>query len=353
MPTLAELYVAARTRNTADAETDNLPVLVVKRDGAIVFTKPLFGGDSMVRRGAGAVWRFDVREIKLDSANLTFELWASGDDAWSPEHVIVWGISGQLGDERVIPLAAFLDLATPLTPPGNGVWISSDTSEGEKILFLPSVDRGRDATRARRLIVIVATDAYPAMFPAAIGPGTDFEESGTPNQITLQCGVPGRLVLNYNLPGTPQDDLDHGGAGFYVVDLAAIFSREDIEGGRFTLTTNGTDWWKPDYFAVFGVDTDLFGPRALIPFVAASAFELRQMSSDPAEGWHSFVVPTAKVLPQRRIPDHSVDPDDLDGVIVEARGFAKPHGEEAKPATKGTRAFSAESRRATPRPKKG
>jgi hypothetical protein len=60
------------------------------------------------------------------------------------------------------------------------------------------------------------------------------------------------------------------------------------------------------------VDTEIFGLRALIPFVAASAFELRQMSSDPAEGWHSIVLPTAKVLPQRRLPDHDIDVDDLE-----------------------------------------
>jgi len=112
MPILAELYVATRTRNTADADTENLPVLVVQRGSDVVFTKPLFGGDFRTARGAGAVWRFDVREVNLDSADLSVQLWASGNDAWSPEHVIAWGVSGRVGDERVIPLAAFLDLAT-------------------------------------------------------------------------------------------------------------------------------------------------------------------------------------------------------------------------------------------------
>jgi hypothetical protein len=190
MPILAELYVATRTRNTANADTDNLPVLVVKRGPDIVFTKPLFGGKFRTARGAGAVWRFDVREVNLDSADLNVQLWASGDDAWSPEHVIAWGISGRVGDERVIPLAAFLDLASPVTPAESGVWISGDTSEGERILFVPSVDRGRDATRARRLIVISATDAYAAMFPAAAGPGGNFEETGTVGPLTLQGGPP-------------------------------------------------------------------------------------------------------------------------------------------------------------------
>lgn len=188
MPILAELYVATRTRNTANADTENLPVLVVKRGSDIVFTKPLFGGDFRTARGAGAVWRFDVREINLDSTDLNVQLWASGDDAWSPEHVIAWGVSGRVGDERVIPLAAFLDLASPVTPAGSGVWISGDTSEGERILFVPSVGRGRDGTRARRLIVISATDAYGGMFPAAAGPGGPFQDTGTVGPLMLQGG---------------------------------------------------------------------------------------------------------------------------------------------------------------------
>jgi hypothetical protein len=87
------------------------------------------------------------------------EVHASDDEAWSPEHVIVRA-NGPVRNERVIPLAAFLDLATPLMPADRGVWISTDASEGERILFLPSVGRGRDSTRARRLIVVATTDPY-------------------------------------------------------------------------------------------------------------------------------------------------------------------------------------------------
>ena len=338
MPILSELYVATRTRNTKDAETNNLPVLVVKRGSDTVFSKPLFGGSSRTARGAGAVWRFDVREINLDLADLSIQLWASGNDAWSPEHVIAWGISGRVGDERVIPLAAFLDLASPVTPAGNGIWISGDTSEGERIFFVPSVDRGRDGTRARRLIVIAATDAYGGMFPAAAGPGGDFADTGTVGPVTLQGGAPGRLFLNYTLPATPQGDLAHGAAAFYIVHLAAPFSRSDLDGGAFTLTIEFEDWWKPDYFAVFGVDTDNFGPRVLIPFVAASAFELRQMSSDPSEGWHSVLLPTAKVLPQRPIvPD--VDIHDVDGVLAVV-GVPHPENQEPRGAAVARKAGS-------------
>lgn len=305
MAQLREIYLALRTRNVSDAETANPPVLVIKRDDDLLWSHPLFGG-YVSDRGAGAVFRFDVANAGLDSVGLNLQLWAGGDDAWSPEHVIAWGTTGERREERVIPLAAFLDLADPLTPQNRGVWISGDSSEGERILFLPIVGRGRDDTRARRLIVVTATDAYGAMFPAAAGPGGDFEETGTDGPLILQAGAPGRMLLDYELPRTPQSDQDHGGGGFYLVDLAAPFSRADLQSGQFTLTIGTDDWWKPDFFAVFGVDTEIFGPNALIPFVAASAFDLKQMSSDPSEGWHSVVLPTARVLPQRRLPDDDV-----------------------------------------------
>ena len=305
MALLTELYVALRTRNTSDAETDDSPVLVVKRGPDFLWSQKLFGG-YLEDRGAGAVFRFDIADAQIDSADLDIQLFASGDDAWSPEHVIVWGMTGERREERVIPLAAFLDLANPLTPEGSGVWISGDTSEGERILFLPRVGRGRDGTQARRLIVVTATDAYGNMFPSAAGPGGDFSDTGTVGPLTLQAGAGGRLLLDYTLPATPQSDQEHGGGAFYIVDLAAPFSRNDLQGGQFTLTIGSDDWWKPDYFAVFGADTPQFGPNALIPFVAASAFDLKQMSSDSSEGWHSIILPTARVIPQRRFPDGDV-----------------------------------------------
>jgi hypothetical protein len=80
---------------------------------------------------------------------------------------------------------------------------------------------------------------------------------------------------------------------------------------------------KPAYFAVFGVDTVEGSTRALIPFVAASAFELRQMSSAPNEGFHRFLLPTAKVLPQLTLPDV----DDLDRVFT---AVAVPRGENRR-----------------------
>ena len=345
MPILAELYVATRTRNVEDADTDDPPVLVVKRGANIVFSKKLLGGNGQFARAAGGISRFDVKDSSIDSANLTFELQASGDDAWSPEHVIVWGISGRVGDERVLPLAAFLDLATPVTPADDGIWISTDTSEGERVLPLPSVGRGKNSTRARRLIVVAATDQYGGMFPAAQGPGGDVGDTGTDGPVTLQGGGAGRLFLSYTLPSTPQGDLGHGAGAFYIVDLAAPFGRADLGGGAFTLTIGSDDWWVPDYFAVFGVDTEIGGPKVLIPFVAASAFELKRMSSDPSEGVHSFVLPTAKVLPAFDLPPDSVDPGGVGGVFARRGARPKKAGGTVRKAAKAKSKSKSKTRR--------
>jgi len=323
MPILAELYVAARTRNVEDADTDDMPTLVVRRGPDVVFTQPLFGGSSMVGRGQSGVWRFDVLDQNLDSADLTIELHASGDDAWSPEHVISWGISGELGDERVIPLGARLDMGSPLISADDGTWISTDPNDGgPRVLRLRRVGRGQNGTRARRIIVVSATDPFPAMF-TSVGPNFDFKARGSNGPVTLQGGGAGRLFLSYTLPATPQGDLSLSSAGFYVADLAAPFSRLDCVGGAFTLTIESADLWRPDYFAVFGLDTTSGVPRAMIPYVAASGRELKQMSSDSLGGFHTVVLPTAKVLFQL---SDAIDLDDVGGVVL-AAGRGVPHSE--------------------------
>ena len=70
MPILAELYVATRTRNTADADTENLPVLVVKRGPDVVFTKPTDGRVTDRRSITDAAAEFTLSGLGLGSITL-------------------------------------------------------------------------------------------------------------------------------------------------------------------------------------------------------------------------------------------------------------------------------------------
>src|SRR5688572_29649672 len=282
MSILADIYVAARTRNVPDADTDDLPVLVVRRGSAIVFSKQLFGGSSRVKRGAAAIWRVDVRNEFLDHADLTFELHASGNDAWSPEDVIIWGTAGiWIGQEIVIPLAASLNLATAGTFPKGGRWISTDVTEGVRIYPITPMGRGQDATRAQRVIVLAATDPYGGLIPPPVRPTITPGEEATRASLTVQAGAPGRLLMSYTLPATQAGgNLQRGEAAFCKADLAAPFSRQDVEVGAFTLSIDGSDSWVPNYFAVFGIGPEFGTPRVLIPFVATTGYPLHVMSSD-------------------------------------------------------------------------
>ncbi len=302
MARLTELYVATRTRNINDADTDNPPTLLVSRGAQDLFLVPLDADMAGLGRGRSAIFRIDVADQGLDSDGLVLRLIASGDDAWAPEHVIAWGISGRLPDVRVAPLGALIDLATPLTASSAGIWLSTDSSEGVPEVALRPVGPGRGTTRAWRLLVVCATDQYPNMFPGGPGPGGSASDTGTAGPVTLQAGAPGRLVLSYLLPKTPQGDLARSHACFYLTELAAPFSRADVAGGQFTLTLASDDWWVPDYFAVFGLDTISGQPNVLIPFVHAPAIALERMSTDPSEGWPSNGLPTAQVVAPNLFP---------------------------------------------------
>jgi len=197
----------------------------------------------------------------------------------------------------VIPLAAQIELATPLTDPSAGTWLSTDRREGVATLALRPMRQPAARTRAARMIVVVATAQYVGFDISAPGPINDREATGTENQVTLQAGGPSGLLLDFPLPQTPQDDLGRGRANLHVIDVPGPFSRADVGDGSFVLSIAGDDWWNPVCVSVFGLDTASGQPSTLIPFVHAPARSLRQMSSNPAEGWLSHRLPSAAVPP--------------------------------------------------------
>jgi len=327
MPRLDEIYVATRTRNVEDAGTPDAPSLLLSRAGQDLLEIPLEGDSDGLGTGRAAVFRFNIADQAIDSEGLELRLLAGGDNAWAPEDVIVWGISGRLPREVVVPLAAQLELASPVTPASGGTWLSTDTDEGVRSLALRPVGPGTRTMRAWRFIAIFVTEPYPGFEPGG-GPGPTagkLADVGTEGPVILQAGGPGRLCLSYQIPKTPQGDLSKGRANYYEADLAAPFSRADVEGGIFTLTIGSGDWWIPVYCAVFGLDTTFGQTNALIPFVHAPAISLERMSADPAEGWHTNGLPHALVaMPVPPLPGGVV------GGVLEPMANSAAKGSGAK-----------------------
>lgn len=315
MPRLTEVYVATLTRNVEDAGTSDPPALLFSRAGQDLFQVPLDNLD--FARGRAGIHRINVENRALDSEHLELRLLATGRDAWAPQHVIAWGISGHLPRELVVPLGAVLDLASPFSSSSDGTWLSTDSGEGVSTLALRSVGPGAVDSRAHRIIVIAATEQYPGFFPGGgPGPAVGFEDTGTDGPVTLSAGVPGRLMLSYLLPHTPQGDLGKSRANFYMTKLPAPFSRADLNGGWFTLTIGTDDVWVPDYFAVFGLNTSYGQTDVLIPFVHAPQISLEHMSTDPSEGWESNELPNALVAPAPIV--HPPVVGDTFGGLIEA-----------------------------------
>jgi hypothetical protein len=304
MALLKDIYIATRTRNVEDAGTTNAPKLLVSRGSQDLLLVPLEGDIDGLGRGRAAVFKIDVLDQKLDSANLVVRLLASGDDAWAPEHILVWGVAVETpavqGNNGIAPLAALIDIALPGSARSAGIWLSTDSSEGvSEILVSPIAPPlpTLPPSRAQRIIVIVATDQYPSMWDPGPGPGGNREDVGTNGPVTLQAGrFGGPLFVSYQLPKTPQGDLARGHANFYLTLVAGAFGLDDDDigsDGVFTLTINSQDWWIPDYFAVFGIDSSVGQPATLIPFTQDADFRYTNFgdchifSTDPAQGWHS------------------------------------------------------------------
>jgi hypothetical protein len=76
MPRLEAIYVATRTRNVEDAETDDRPRLLVSRPGEDRLEVRLEGDD--LRRGHAALFGIPVSDQAIDSDALELRLLAGG-----------------------------------------------------------------------------------------------------------------------------------------------------------------------------------------------------------------------------------------------------------------------------------
>lgn len=197
MATLNEIYIAMRTRNVEDAGTTNAPTLLVSRGPQDLFLVPLEGDIEGLGRGRAAIFRIDVSDQALDSADLVLRLLASGNDAWAPEHILVWGAQAAPIDNSVAPLGALIDIAWPGSAKSAGIWLSTDSSEGVAEILIPPISPpplyqpGQPTPKtehAGRIIVIAATDQYPNMPDPGPGPGGDRSGTGTNGPVILQAG---------------------------------------------------------------------------------------------------------------------------------------------------------------------
>jgi len=292
MPELSWLWVAARTKNVSNAGTDNSLVLIINQNGVDVLQEEL-----PAKSGNSKLWYLDVqnRGIHVDElTNGSIRIGITGDDAWKPEHVLIWG---QEDGGKVVPIAAEWVMETTL---------STNASEGKLTFPLRRINFPTlnptvgipDVKAVIKQLLIIKTTADEEYAGSDEGLSGDFlygDDYVWENQ-DLGSAI-GRGKTSMLFPGT----------------LQFPSPREPRWNNLKSLTIKiaGSEKWLPSSFFVFGFRHLFYEPwpgipwesppDSIMPLVFIRDWLLGPLSTKPSEGKSSVVVPC---LPP---PDISID----------------------------------------------
>jgi hypothetical protein len=280
--TFDHLFMAALTRNDDDAGTSSRLNLTVNVDGEDIVDGDM-GGDvwpvNFPHLGSGEA---GIGGLTLstpfnsnDLTNSSIRLGIRGDNAWGPQHVLLFGVNFAGGPS--IALAMETDL--PL-------WLSTDPSDGggaHLTMPLRLVSPGGSNTLIRRVLMLVETqDLTP-------GAGTD-----SPIQLEIIAG--GNPVLRGEIDDTTQTDLEGNVSNWYPFKANVPFTRGDVlSNGRITLSIKGKDAWLPGQLFLFGLDTLTGRPNEVVNLVSMIGWNLGWLSEEPGEGAPSQDLPVVSV----------------------------------------------------------
>jgi hypothetical protein len=269
------LFLAVLTKNEDDAGTSSTFNLTVNVDGEDVLDRDY---ESDVDNGEAGLSGFGVMPTPFDSngvTNSSIRLGIRGDDAWGPQHVLLFGhVQPDFQPGRTVALAMETDLTH---------WLSTDPSEGHLTMPIRLVSSGDSTTLIRRVLLLVRTI-------------WSTEDAGTDSPIQLEITAGANLVLKQEIGDTPQPDLEEATMNWYVLDAAVPFTRGDVlSNGGIRLEILGDDAWRPMLLYVFGLDTAGGRPNAVVNLVSVPVWGQGWLSTDPQEGSPSVDLPVVSV----------------------------------------------------------
>lgn len=268
------------TSNSSNAGTDNETVLIINEDGRDRLHHTF--RDTSQRdqeKGEANLYYLDISESsrfeRITPANLTnssVRIGIRGDDAWAPEHYFVWGESAE-NPNTIIPIAMenHINEITSNRVGPDPVFISSDKSEGNISLPLRLVRTGDGDSRINRLVMLMTT--------------RNVSDAGTDSKIELQITSNGSVIVNYEIPDTPQWEQEKAQANFYLIPVEAnSLTKNSIDDFSIRLSIKGSDAWRPESFFLFGADTIEGRINQLVPLVHMPTWNKGWLSTDGDEG---------------------------------------------------------------------
>lgn len=289
---LEYLYIATRTRNVENAGSSNKPDLII--NGGL---KKIPFTDEHRSRGRAGFARIDIGDLELLPEEIDYSIAAGGNNLWKLDHAAVWG--QRVNSGNIYPLSF-----------GAAQELSKDEDEGVLSFTPPLVSLGSDTMLIRRLLIVLHTSPlvdYP-LPPRS----SSVQETGTDSDVNLQIGATSGLVVDYDLPETPQADLKRSHANYYISAVPTPFTRQQLTDESIVLSIRGENRWDPLIVVIFGIDTIQSDARALVPLVHVELWPFMPMSTDPEEGVESVRLPLAPM------DDPSVLPP-FDGGLVAVR----------------------------------
>lgn len=190
----------------------------------------------------GLQYAWEVRDLELDPDDLDdvyLRVGAYGSDAWDARHALV---IGQTDDQRPLPLALARDR--------NDVVLSRDKEEGVPSMPLDRVQLGTPDSVIDELLVVHNTSTRKG------------SESDSPFALLFEFDD---QVREFEI--VPERKRFRDRAHMHFIDLDMPMTRRMLvdNGVQFRLESRGDDWWRPDFFAVFGISGAEDG--AMIPLV--------------------------------------------------------------------------------------
>ena len=176
--------------------------------------------------------------------NSSIRLGIRDDDAWGPQHVLVFGqAQADWVPSRITALAMETDWPH---------WLSTDSSEGHLTMPIRLVGQGDVTTQIQRVLLLVST------------------MGATDDPIQLQITAGGNLVVDHTIADTPQDDLEQYTNNWYWVPVSVPFKKADVT--SISLNIIGNEAWLPEQVYVFGLDTANGRPNEVVTLSAISVW---------------------------------------------------------------------------------
>jgi len=298
MSTLNELWFAMLTsaEDLHSRPGTDSPIGLVINESGVERLNHRFDEDTPQEdqeRGQANLYSVDVRGRNIDRAELddsSVRVSNLGGDQWEPELLYIWGEAGTTPfNSEIVPIAIETEITTKL---------STDSQDVGAVPSMPVrlVAKGNSNMRINRLMLLVMTAGIPHTGIIA----TAGFPSETDDPIELEIVNDAGIAVKFEIPDTPQQDLERGQTNLYSIPVSVPFTKRSLRSNSIRLRIKGDDAWRPSRLFLFGLDDATGRPESIVPLVHVPEWNLGDLSTDTSEGQEQVTLP---LVEEREAPD--------------------------------------------------